>query len=110
MLTVDEKLEVLDLIGKKSYAVISEEYGIGCATITDIKKKGDELKKFKSHLTDMGMKRPSKVMRLGKNREHDEAVFLWFKQKRAEGVPVTGPILKAKAVDLHKKLCEARRE
>ena len=35
-LTIDEKLEILDQIGKKSYTVISEEYGIGRATITDI--------------------------------------------------------------------------
>ena len=38
-LTIDEKLEILDQIGKKSYTVISEEYSIGRTTITDIKKK-----------------------------------------------------------------------
>ena len=38
-LTIDEKVKILDQIGKKIYAVIAEEYSIGCATITDIKRK-----------------------------------------------------------------------
>ncbi len=57
---------------------------------------------------------------MGKDQELEMAVFLWFKQKRGEGVPITGisvllqspnstgPILQAKAVKLHKQLCEAR--
>ena len=43
-------------------------------------------------------------MKLGDDVQHDKAVFLWFKQKRMEGVPITGPILCEKAVQLHKKL------
>ena len=31
-LTIDEKVEILEKIGKKSYNVVSEEYSIGCAT------------------------------------------------------------------------------
>ena len=37
-LTIDQKLELLDQIGKKSYTVLCEEYGIGRSTISDIKK------------------------------------------------------------------------
>ena len=29
-------------------------------------------------------------MKLGKDEEHDKAVFLWFKQKYEEGIPITG--------------------
>ena len=36
--TIDQKLELLDQIGKKSYTVLCEEYGIGRSTISDIKK------------------------------------------------------------------------
>ena len=32
----------------------------------------------------MGTKRSAKIMKLGKDEEHDKAVFLWFKQKREE--------------------------
>ena len=36
-LTIDQKLELLDQIRKKSYTVLCEEYGIGCSTIDNIK-------------------------------------------------------------------------
>ena len=84
-LTIDEKVEILDNIGKKNYTVISEEYGIGRATITDIKRKEVEIRDFKSPMVEMGTKCPAKIMKLGKDEEHDKAVFLCFKQKREEG-------------------------
>ena len=42
-LTVDQKLEILDQIGKKSYTVLCEEYGVCRATISNIRKKESEL-------------------------------------------------------------------
>ena len=36
--------------------------------------------------------------------KHDEAVYIWFKQKRMEGTPISGPILCEKAVQLYKKM------
>lgn len=50
------------------------------------------------------MKRPAKRLKLGKDEELEQAVFLWFKQKREKGIPISGPILQAKARDLLKKL------
>ena len=45
VLTIEKKLEVLDLLQKKtSYTVIAEKYGIGRATITDIKNSEDKLR------------------------------------------------------------------
>ena len=41
-------------------------------------------------MTEMGCKRPVKTMKLGADEELEMAVFLWFKQKREEGVPITG--------------------
>ena len=32
-------------------------------------------------MLEMGTKRSAKVMKLGKDEEHNKAVFLWFKQK-----------------------------
>ena len=42
-LTVDQKLEILDQIGKKSYIVLCEEYGVCLATISNIRRKESEL-------------------------------------------------------------------
>ena len=59
---------ILDQIRKKSYKLLSEEYGIGISTISDIKKKGPELRDFKRKMTEMGCKRPAKTMKMGQDQ------------------------------------------
>ena len=41
-------------------------------------------------MLEMGTKHPIKIIELGKDEEHDKGVFWWFKQKREEGIPITG--------------------
>ena len=89
-LSIEKKVEILDKIGKKSYKVLSEEYGVGISTISDIKKKGIQLREYKRKLIEMGCKRPAKTMKLGRDEKLEEAIFQWFRQKREEGVPITG--------------------
>ena len=55
-------------------------------------------------MTDMGMSKKAKIMKLGDDMKHDEAIYIWFKQKRGEGTPITGPSLCEKAIQLHQKL------
>ena len=44
-------------------------------------------------------------MKLGNDQRLEKAVYLlWFKQTRMEGVPVNGPVLCKKAVELSKSL------
>ena len=52
----------------------------------------------------MGISKKAKVMKVRDDEQHDKAVYLWFKQKRMEGVPISGLILREKAVQLHKKM------
>ena len=59
-------------------------------------------------MTEMGVGRSAKIMRLGRDEELDAAVFLWFKQKREEGIPITGPIVQAKARELDQRLIEVQ--
>lgn len=54
MLTLDQKLDELDRIGKKSYIILSEEYGIGQSTISDIKKWESSLQQYKYKMKYMG--------------------------------------------------------
>ena len=107
-LTIEQKVELLDKIGKVSYTILCEEYGVGHSTITDLKKKEASLREYKRKLIDQGVKRPAKVMKLGKDEELETALFLWFKQRHENGVPITGAILQTKALELHQQLCEAR--
>jgi len=59
------------------------------STISDIEKKGPERRQYKRKSVEMGCQRLVKLMRLGKNQELEEALLVWFRQKR-EGVPLTG--------------------
>ena len=43
-------------------------------------------------------------MRLAKEDKLEEALYMWFLQKRSQGTAVSGPLLAEKAVDLHKKM------
>ena len=45
-----------------------------------------------------------KTMKAAQDKKLDEAVAMWFMQKRSEGVPISGPILLAKALQFHTKL------
>ena len=107
-LTIDQKLEILDQISSRSYTVLCKEYGIGRSTITDIKKREPALRAYKRKMTEMGVGRSAKIMKLGRDEELETALFLWFKQKQEEGIPITGPIVQAKARELHQRLNDAR--
>jgi len=67
VLTIEKKLEVLDLLQKKtSYTIIAEKYGISRSTITDIKNSEDKLRSFKEKMTEMGVKEvKTKSMKMG---------------------------------------------
>ena len=42
--------------------------------------------------------------RKAKNEALDDALFLWFCQERDRGVPISGPILQEKALNLNMKM------
>ena len=56
--------------------MLGKEYGIGQSTIMDIKKCESSLWEYRQKMTEMGVKRTAKVMKLGKDEELEMAVFL----------------------------------
>ena len=105
VLSIQQKLEVIKMLDSSiSYTIICEKFGIGRSTISDIKSNRDKLLKFNMELKEMGTKRDVKVMKLGDDPLLDKAVYVWFRQKRMEGVPISGPLLCEKAVVLYKTL------
>ena len=95
VLTIEQKVEIMELLDKSvSYAAISEKFGIGRSTVVDMKNR----LKFKADMVYMGVKRKVKVMKLGDDKKFDQVVYLWFKQKRMEGVPISGALLREKAL------------
>lgn len=105
VLTIEDKVKVLDKLDESvSYRVIAEKFGIENSTVSNLKKNNERIRSFQREMIDMGIKKRAKTMRLGDDKKLDQALYLWFKQKRMEGVPVTSPLLCAKALQLSKTL------
>jgi hypothetical protein len=43
-------------------------------------------------------------MKESEHKKIDEGLYLWFSQNRERGVPISGPILRQKAVDMSEDL------
>ncbi len=56
--------------------ILSERYGVGKSTVSDIKKQKDSILDFKRKVTDMGMNKKLKIMKLGDDMKHDEADYI----------------------------------
>ena len=98
VLSIEDKVAIIKILEVTKARVIAEEYGVGKSTISDIKNR-EEILAFKQKMSDLGLgKTNTKVMKIGDDPKHDAAVYLWFKQKRAEGAPISGPILCEKAI------------
>ena len=70
----------------------------------DIIKSDDKLKTFQSQLQNEDCTKKRCIIRMANFPDVDKAVFLWFVQKRATGVPVSGLALMAKAALMYRKL------
>ena len=98
-LTIKRKLEIIDLVdnappGKKKKDIASEA-GIPPSTLSTILKNRDVLKAIHTFgsSTKKRNRDPSRL-------DVDAALFQWFTAARAQSVPISGEVLKAKAEEL----------
>ena len=100
VLSIEQKLEICQrLRSGGSITAFSKEIDIGKSTICDIKRNKEKLTSFAAKMdsTEGSIKR--KMMELASDTKLDDALYLWFAQKRSQGVPISGPILMAKALE-----------
>lgn len=102
-LTIKRKLEIIDLVdqappGKKKKD-IANEAGIPASTLSTLLKNRDSLRA--GHATGSNKK---KRARDPVRPDVDAALFQWFSAARAQSVPISGEILKAKAEELATEL------
>ena len=101
--SLENKIVILDGLAKVERATkLATKFGIGNATITDLKKNKDKIRSFVALMKNLSV--PRTIMRLAENEKVDEALYLWYTQKRSQGIPVTGPILWEKAGMFHHQL------
>ena len=74
------------------YSEISYKIGIRKSTITTLKKNEAKIREFASTLESKSICGDWKSMRFAKD-ELDQALYIWFVQKRSVGMPMSGPIL-----------------
>lgn len=106
VLSLENKLRILDRLAKGEKAMkIASEFGMGNSTVTDLKKNESRIRSFVSLMESLLVcSKERKIMRLADDEKVDEAVYLWYVQKRSEGIPITGPILREKAQLFHQQL------
>lgn len=108
VLSIEEKLKVCEMFRNKIPKTdIMLKYSIGKSTVNDIIKKEESLKNFKMGKSELGISnsaKATKTMKGGMYQKLDSALYLWFRQQREKGTPVTGPILLEKATEFHKLL------
>lgn len=102
VLTLERKLEIIGELRKGATAVsLSERFKVPRTTINDLKKNADEIEKFASEMESLEIGKRRKTMKTATNEKLDEAVYLWFMQKRCEGIPLSGPIICEKAIQFN---------
>ncbi|XP_069684528.1 protein bric-a-brac 1-like isoform X12 [Periplaneta americana] len=104
-LNIETKVEILNRLQKgESGASLARIYGVGRATIRDLKVKKEAIMNYASKIeSDEGPKK-RKTLKTAKNTTLEDAVYLWFTERRRLGEPISGPLICEKALDLNKKL------
>lgn len=90
----------------ESAVVIAADFGVGKSTVTGWKQNRAEIEAWCS--SHAGPSREQMVKRKSmKKSEHEEvseALFMWFVQNREKGIPLSGPLLREKALHFYEKL------
>ena len=105
-LTIENKLKVCELVKNNvPKAVIMSQFSIVKSTLNDILWRKEKFKKIKSKKEELGLSGSAKTVKKveeGVFDKLDSALYIWFRQEREKGCPVTGPILLEKASEFHR--------
>ncbi|KFM64756.1 Jerky protein, partial [Stegodyphus mimosarum] len=104
-MSIKQKVELLQKMDKGvSVSKLCKEYGIGKSTVYDIKKKKKELFEFLVDSNTPLAMNNRKIFRYAKSDDHDKVMIEWVRQRRSEGVSLTGPMLMAQAKIFHEEM------
>ena len=94
VLSVEEKLSFIRKFEKGiSTSSLAHEYGVSLQTVRNILKQKNQLQTFVQDCDSLaGPSKRKKTMKMSSYKHLDTAVLTWFKEKRSEGVPISGTI------------------
>lgn len=103
--SMEQKLAALKRLDKgESVSAVANDLGVGKSTIGDWKKKRTEIESWcvKRMCTETLKERKS--MKESDFNEVNEALYIWFRQTREKGTPISGPILQEKALRFYEEI------
>ena len=105
-LNIEQKTEVLKELDEGiSAKAISEKYRISVHTVFKIKRQREVITRHAVTLKiTEGNVRKRKSMKQPANRELENRIYDWFKQKRSQGIPISGLMVQEKALQINTEL------
>lgn len=105
VLTLKEKMDICRRLEEgESRRALMQEYNVGMSTLYDIRAhKAQLLRFFASSDSDKALAH-RRTLHTPKLEHLDRVLYEWFLVKRAEGVPVSGPMLIEKAKDFYEQM------
>ena len=114
VLSIEDKLKVCDMVKQKvPRHIIMDTFNITRRTITGIANKESQLQEFKAGKAErwnLKVLKETKTLREGSHAQLDQALYIWFRQKRELGIPVTGPLLLEQAKFFFSQIYPSERE
>lgn len=102
-LSLVDKNKILKRLEKGETLVsLAKEYGVGRATIHDIRKNSDKIKTF--FQKNENVKSARKTLKTGEFPQVEDSLYFWFLQERNRHTPISGEILKGKARFFYRKI------
>ncbi|XP_076643996.1 cag [Halictus rubicundus] len=104
-LTIQKKLEALFRIDNgESLKRVAIDLGVGTSTVSDWKKNRKEIEDFCAKMVSRDGLDNRGTIKKAKNATLDNALYIWYVQERENGVAISGPMLRKKALSLNEKL------
>ncbi|XP_004484550.1 jerky protein homolog [Dasypus novemcinctus] len=105
VLTLKEKIDVCARLERgESRKALMQEYNVGMSTLYDIKAHKAQLLRFFASSDCNKALEQRRTLHTPKLEHLDRVLYEWFLAKRAEGVPVSGPMLIEKAKDFYEQM------
>lgn len=89
-----------DLREGKSQRLVSNIYGVPKSTVGDIWKDREKIQNYVLSSDCPSVSKKRHIIREAKFEDLEKALVTWFMQQCSKGAPVSGPLLKEKALQL----------
>lgn len=104
-LTMQDRVDILrSLDSGETGASLAKKYGVSKPAISQIKSNKDKILADEKIIVESHGSLNKRRAPTVENSQLDQALYSWFRQKRSRGDPVSGPVLKEKALELNEKL------